>query len=66
MERKPALMSPERRTVEWHEVPAETLPEVLSTYRPVCWSCHIAESFRREHPELVIERPRTAVTHGTT
>jgi hypothetical protein len=57
MERKPALMSPERQTLEWHEVPAESLPRVLSTHRPVCWSCHIAESFRREHPELVVERP---------
>ncbi len=58
MERKPALMSPERRTVEWHEVPAQALPEVLSTHLPVCWSCHVAESFRREHPELVVDRPR--------
>jgi hypothetical protein len=58
MERRPALMSPERRTVEWHEVPAEGLPEVLSTHLPVCWSCHIAESFRREHPDLVVDRQR--------
>jgi hypothetical protein len=24
---------------------------------PVCWSCHIAESFRRTHPELIVDRP---------
>jgi hypothetical protein len=58
MERKPALMSPEGPTVEWHEVPAERLPQVLSTHSPMCWSCHVAETFRREHPELVVDRPR--------
>jgi hypothetical protein len=57
-DRKPALMSPERRTVEWHDVPAESLPAVLSTHLPVCWDCHIARRFRREHPELVVDRPR--------
>lgn len=56
MEHRPALMSPERRTVQWREVRPETLPDVLATYLPVCWNCHIAESFRREHPELVTDR----------
>lgn len=55
---RPALMDTEGITREWREIPAETLPRVLKTYEPVCWNCHIAESFRREHPELVIERPR--------
>ena len=27
-------------------------------HRPVCWDCHQAESFRREHPELVTETTR--------
>lgn len=56
-DRKPALMSAERRTCEWHEVRPETLPEVLATHLPVCWSCHVAETFRRQHPELVVDRP---------
>ena len=64
---KPALMSPERRTFEWAEVAPEQLPEVLATHRPVCWSCHLAEVFRREHPELVVERPwRGQETGGVT
>jgi hypothetical protein len=57
LERKPALLAPRGITVEWREVPAETLPGVLSTHSPVCWSCHIAETFRRRFPELVTDRP---------
>jgi hypothetical protein len=54
---RPALLSPETRTVQWSEIPAEKLPEVFETHLPVCWSCHIAETFRREHPEHVVDRP---------
>jgi len=54
-----ALLDSERKTVEWSEIPAEKLQEVLGTHRPVCWNCHVAETFRREHPELVVDRPET-------
>jgi len=50
-------MSPDRETVQWHEVPAEKLMTMLSTHPPVCWNCHIAESFVRKHPDLVVESP---------
>jgi hypothetical protein len=60
---KPGLVSPQGRTTEWHEVAAEELPKVLETHRPVCWNCHVAETFRREHPELVVERPEKG-DHG--
>src|ERR1700675_2309059 len=56
---QPALMDPNGRTVQWHEVPPEQLPEVLAHFRPVCWNCHVTETFRREHPEMVVERPKT-------
>jgi hypothetical protein len=56
-EHKPALMTPELKTVEWADVPPETLPQLLSVSLPVCWNCHIAETFRREHPDLVVDRP---------
>lgn len=56
---KPAFMSPERVTLEWNEIPAEKLPAVLQTLRPVCWNCHIAETFRRRYPELVVDREPT-------
>jgi len=55
---KPALMRmSDHKTFEWPEVAVETLPEVFTTHKPVCWNCHVAENFRREHPELVVERP---------
>ena len=55
---QPALMDPNGRTVQWQEVPPEQLPEVLASFRPVCWNCHVTETFRREHPEMVVERPK--------
>ncbi len=56
-DKKPALRSPEGAIVEWLEVPVETLPEVLSTHKPVCWNCLIVHRFRNGHPELVVDRP---------
>jgi len=53
----PGLLDKDYKTVAWSDVPAETLPEVFATHKAVCWSCHMAETFRREHPELVTDRP---------
>lgn len=52
---KPALLTPDDRTIEWNEVKLEDLPQVLETHRPVCWNCH-ARSFRAEFPGLIVER----------
>ncbi len=54
---RPALVNRELKTVQWTEVPTENLLEYLDTHWPVCWDCHVAESFRREHGELVTDRP---------
>ena len=54
---KPALMGPDHVTLEWSDIRAEALPEVLADYLPVCWNCHIAETFRRRYPHLVVDRP---------
>jgi hypothetical protein len=56
-DRPPALLTPDHKTAQWNEIPAEKLPEVFSTYLPICWSCHMAHRFRTEHPELVVDRP---------
>jgi hypothetical protein len=56
LDHAPALMGPDHTTVEWKDLRPEQLPEVFATYRPVCWNCHIAENFRRVHPELVVDR----------
>jgi hypothetical protein len=53
---KPALLTPDRRIVEWAEVAPEKVPDALATHRPVCWNCSVAETFRTEHPELVTDR----------
>jgi hypothetical protein len=55
---RPALLDAEGNTVQWTAIPPETLREVFLTHEPVCWNCHVAESFRREHPELVTDRPQ--------
>jgi hypothetical protein len=56
IDHKPALLSPEGVTLEWSEVPAPGLMEVLKTHEAVCWNCHIAQTFRRVHPDLVVDR----------
>jgi hypothetical protein len=53
---KPALVDANRKTVQWNEIPAEKLQETMKTHLPVCWDCHVAETFRREHPEMVVDR----------
>ncbi|HET9407644.1 MAG TPA: hypothetical protein VFO39_10435 [Candidatus Sulfotelmatobacter sp.] len=60
LDHAPALLSPEYRTVEWDQLRAEELPNVLTTFQPVCWNCHVTETFRRLHPEMVVERKRSA------
>jgi hypothetical protein len=57
---RPALLNPESRTVAWAGIPPETLPQVLETHAPVCWNCHIVQTFCREHPKLVVDRSRPA------
>ena len=58
----PALVDYERRTVEWDKIPTDKLQDALGTHWPVCWNCHIAETFRREHPELIVDRPAHSPT----
>ncbi len=57
MDHKPALQTPEGKLVEWSRVSVENLSTVLKTHQPVCWDCYIAQSFRMNHPDLVVYRP---------
>ncbi|MCG8604385.1 hypothetical protein MJD09_05215 [bacterium] len=54
---KPALRNVYGDFVEWSDLPVEKLPRILDDYKAVCWNCYIAEDFRRQHPELVVDRP---------
>jgi len=60
LDHAPALLGRDFRTREWKEIRPEQLPEIFSTNQPVCWNCHVAENFRRIHPELVVDRGMAA------
>ena len=60
LDHAPALLGPDFKTREWKGIRPEELPEIFSTHQPVCWNCHVTESFRRLHPELVTDRPLAA------
>jgi hypothetical protein len=55
--RKPALRAPDGKTVEWQDVRPETLYDVMATHTAICWDCHVAETFRRERPDLTLDNP---------
>ncbi len=57
LDHAPALLGPDSKTAEWREFRPENIPQVFSTHKPVCWNCHVTETFRRLHPELVTNRP---------
>ena len=60
LEHAPALADRrghDRGTTTWDAVPPERILDVLATHDPICWNCHVAETFRRQRPDLVIDRP---------
>ena len=57
IDHRPALQSPEGSLVQWKQVPVENISMVLDTHLAVCWNCYVAQSFRRDHPDLVVYRP---------
>ncbi len=56
-DRLPAALDDDGKTVRWDELRVERLPKFLDNHLPVCWDCHVAETFRREHKEMVTDRP---------
>ncbi|MGA6984659.1 MAG: hypothetical protein WBZ01_01285 [Terriglobales bacterium] len=60
LDHAPALMRKDHTTIEWDQIRPEQVPEIFSTSKPVCWNCHISATFRRVHPELVVDRKRTS------
>jgi hypothetical protein len=51
-----AVRGPDRLTREWSDIAADQLPDAFSAGEAVCWDCHVAETFRRQYPELVTDR----------
>ena len=54
---KPAVEAADGPLLDWGKVPVKDFQKALSTYMPVCWDCYIVQSFRRDHPDLVVYRP---------
>ena len=54
---QPALRHPDGHTFDFTALPAEQLVTRLNEFEAVCFDCHIAEQFRREYPDQVVERP---------
>jgi hypothetical protein len=57
LDHRPALLSPAGKLMGWNEVNVVHLSEVLKTHSPVCWDCYITQTFRMDHPDLVVLRP---------
>jgi hypothetical protein len=56
IDHKPALLNPEGVTVEWMQIPLAGVNEAMASCLPVCWNCHVAQTFHRERVDLVVER----------
>jgi hypothetical protein len=56
-EHRPALLSPDGVTVSWKDAKPESLPDLFSTHKPVCWDCHVIQSLVRERPDAITVRP---------
>ena len=41
---RPCILSNDMRILEWHAIPAETIPRILETHAPVCHTCLVAET----------------------
>ncbi|MGE0450539.1 MAG: hypothetical protein AB7Q29_13270 [Vicinamibacterales bacterium] len=51
-----ALRGADHVSREWtHFEPEQLIIELVCSH-PLCWDCHVAETFRRAHPELVTDR----------
>jgi len=56
MDEAGAIVTPQGGVMEWTKIVPEQVPNVFAVSDPVCRRCFDVESFRREHPEMVIER----------
>jgi hypothetical protein len=62
-ERPPAVKMADGTIHEWKDLPAEKLPKVFAAGEPVCWACFMVETFRKDHPEMVVQRRHETIQH---
>jgi hypothetical protein len=56
---KPGLLStasPTHEIMVWDDIPPEALQAAFETHLAVCANCQVAEAFRRQFPDLAIDR----------
>jgi hypothetical protein len=58
-----ALQDSDGITHEWSDVRPEQLVDALRAGTPVCWSCHVTETFRHSYPNLVTDRTNARRAH---
>jgi hypothetical protein len=56
-ERRPGILTRDGIARPWEDVPPEQLPAAMADNAPICFDCYVAATFRREHPELVLDNP---------
>jgi hypothetical protein len=66
VDHRPALLRADGKLLAWNEIQLDKLWNVLESYAPVCWDCYIAQTFRHDHPDLVVFRPWRNDIHGGT
>jgi hypothetical protein len=60
-EMRPGLLNANpHEAIAWDDILAANLSTTLASHVPICSNCLISETFRRQHPELVVDRHRTA------
>lgn len=57
LERKPGFVDEAGRARPWLDLAPEELPRALTEDQPICFDCYVAATFRREHPDLVLDNP---------
>ena len=59
-ELRPGLLNTKtQEAIAWADIPTANLSFALESHDPLCSHCAVVETFRREHPELVVDRHRT-------
>jgi hypothetical protein len=55
--RRPGVIDAAGVARPWPDIAPEQLPAVLAAQQPICFDCYVATTFRREHPDLVVDNP---------
>jgi hypothetical protein len=59
-ELRPGLLNPDtHQGIGWDDIPAANLSTTLASHKPICSNCMVIETFRQQHPELVVDRHRS-------